>query len=190
MQLHRATRAESRKGRKGRASCGLCPSLQDICASLTCPQVTSLSGYPAGFTRLPPERRKGQFKPKSLEMLAMCELLESLSLYIAPVFTSECGWDPKVLSLDSLSGPRSASIHDRDVETTAVFHLLAGWPGQQLPPPQPSHTRAKSSSPSTRCKAPPNISLHSPRAGLPAWSTVTSSASRQPGEVTSQFPSL
>lgn len=155
MQMHRATRAESRKERRG----GLWPLPQsrDTCTSLTYPQVTSLSGYPAGFTRLPPGKRKGQFKPTSLEMLVTCEQwiqrMKSLPPDIAPVFTNECGWDHKVLSLNSLSGPRAELALMTEVESTAVFHLLAGWPGQQLPPPQPSHTRAKSSSPSTRVQS-------------------------------------
>lgn len=127
-------------------------------------------------------------------MTVMCEQwvrrMEPPSLDIAPVFIREWGWGQKVLSLNSLSGPRRTNRHEGEVETTAVFHLLPGRPGRQLPPPQPSHTRAKGSSPSTRCKAPPQHQSPFPRAGLPVWSTVTSSASRQPGEVTSQFPSL
>lgn len=107
---------------------------------MTHPQVTSPSGYPAGFTRLPPGRGKGRFKPESLEMLVMWEQwgqrMESLALDTGPVFTNERGWDHKVLSLSSLSRPCRASVHDREVGTTAVFHLLA-QPGQQLPPPSP-----------------------------------------------------
>lgn len=108
MQMHGATIQSRIKETGGVGQLWPLPLIpRNICASFTYPHVASLSGPPVGFTRLPPERNKGQVKPKSLEMLAMCyqweQRMESPSLNTAPVFTSECGWGCKVLSFNSLS---------------------------------------------------------------------------------------
>lgn len=58
--------------------------------------------------------------------------------------------------LSSLSGPCRVSIHDREEETTAVFHLLA-QPGQQLPPPSPPTQEQRVPVPPQGAELPPSI---------------------------------